>query len=287
MAWLCRQLGVARSGFYAWRQRQEAPGKRAAENAAITAEIQAVFQDHRGFYGSPRIHQELRAAGRPIGRHRVARLMQRAGLRAKTRRGFRPCSKAGDAAGVAENLLQQDFTPPAPNRCWAGDITYIRTTTGWRYLAVWIDLFSRRVVGWSLGASMEASLVLEALNRALGQRQVKPEQLLIHTDQGSQYRAIAYRELLATHGITCSMSAKGCCWDNAVVESLFSTLKHELGLDDDAETRISPQQLQRDLAFWIDGYYNRERRHSTLNYLSPIDYEQQFVAARKLTTADP
>jgi putative transposase len=123
VAWLCRQLGVARSAFYGWRQRQEAPGKRAAENAAITAEIQAVFQDHRGFYGSPRIHQELRAAGRPIGRHRVARLMQRAGLRAKTRRGFRPCSKAGGAAGVAENLLQQDFTPPAPNRCWAVDIT--------------------------------------------------------------------------------------------------------------------------------------------------------------------
>jgi len=279
---------VTRSGYYAWKHRQQAPpGKRQTDNALITAEIQAVFQQHRGFYGSPRIHQELRAAGRPIGRHRVARLMQRAGLRAKTRRGFRPCSKAGGAAGVAENLLQQDFTPAAPNRCWAGDITYIRTTAGWRYLAVWMDLFSRRVVGWSLGASMEASLVLEALNRALGQRQVEPDQLLIHTDQGSQYRATAYRELLGGHGITASMSAKGCCWDNAVVESLFSTLKHELGLDDDAETRISPQQLQRDLAFWIDGYYNRERRHSTLNYLSPINYEQEYTCARTLTTADP
>jgi transposase InsO family protein len=215
--------------------------------------------------------------------------MQRAGLRAKTRRAFRPCSKArSGAAGVAANLLQQDFTPPAPNRCWAGDITYIRTTSGWRYLAVWMDLFSRRVVGWTLGASMETSLVLEALNRALGQRQVEPEQLLIHTDQGSQYRASAYRELLAAHGITCSMSAKGCCWDNAVVESLFSTLKHELGLDDaDEETRHSPKELQRDLAFWIDGYYNRERRHSTLNYLSPIDYEQQYICARTLTPADP
>jgi transposase InsO family protein len=279
---------VTRSGYYAWKHRQQAPpGKRQADNALITAEIQAVFQEHRGFYGSPRIHQELRAAGRPIGRHRVARLMQRAGLRAKTRRGFRSCSRAGGAAGVAENLLQQDFTPAAPNRCWAGDITYIRTTTGWRYLAVWMDLFSRRVVGWSLGASMEASLVLEALNRALGQRQVEPEQLLIHTDQGSQYQATAYRELLGARGITCSMSAKGCCWDNAVVESLFSTLKHELGLDDDSETRISPRQLQRDLAFWIDGYYNRERRHSTLGYLSPIDYEQKFINARTLTLADP
>ena len=135
---------------------------------------------------------------------------------------------------------------------------------------------------------MEAPLVLEALNRALGQRQVEPEQLLIHTDQDSQYRATAYRELLEGHGITCSMSAKGCCWDNAVMESLFSTLKHELGLDDDdEETRPSPKELQPDLAFWIDGYYNRERRHSTLNYLSPIDYEQQFIAARTLTLADP
>jgi putative transposase len=178
---------VTRSGYYAWKHRQQAPpGKRQTDNALITAEIQAMFQEHRGFYGSPRIHQELRSAGLPIGRHRVARLMQRAGLRAKTRRGFRPCSKAGGAAGVAENLLQQDFTPPAPNRCWAGDITYIRTTAGWRYLAVWMDLFSRLVVDWSLGASMETTLVLEALNRALGQRQVEPDQLLIHTDQGSQ-----------------------------------------------------------------------------------------------------
>ena len=127
----------------------------------------------------------------------------------------------------------------------------------------------------------------EAVNRALGQSQVEAEQLLIHTDQGSQYRATAYQELLEVYGITCSMSAKGCCWDNAVVESLFSTLKHELSLDDDTENRISPQQLQRDLAFWIDGYSNRERRHSTLSYLSPIDYEQQFIAARTFTRADP
>jgi transposase InsO family protein len=125
---------VARSGFYAWRQRQQAPGKRAAENTWLTAEIQAVFGEHRGFYGSPRIHQELRAAGHPVGRHRVARLMQRAELRAKTRKAFRPCAKASSrACGVVENLLQQDFQPPAPNRCWAGDITYIRTTAGWRY----------------------------------------------------------------------------------------------------------------------------------------------------------
>ncbi len=287
-AWLCRQLGVARSGFYDWRQRQYNPSPRAQENAAITAQIQTVFQRHRGFYGAPRVHQELRAAGLKVGRHRVARLMRRAVLLAQTRRGFRPCrNSSGRAAGVAENLLQQDFSPLAPNRCWAGDITYIRTSAGWRYLAVWIDLYSRRVVGWAMGATMEASLVLEALNRALGHRQIQPDQLLIHTDQGSQYRATAYRQLLEDHKIICSMSAKGCCWDNAVVESFFSTLKHELGLDDDARTLISPQQLIRDLAFWIDGYYNRERRHSTIAYLSPIDYEQQFTNTPTLVPVKP
>jgi transposase InsO family protein len=288
VAWLCRQLGVARSGFYAWRQRQHNPGPRAQENAAITAQLQAVFERHRGFYGAPRVHQELRAAGLKVGRHRIARLMRCSALKAKTRRGFRPCRNTGNrASGAVENLLQQEFSPAAPNRCWAGDITYIRTTAGWRYLAVWIDLYSRRVVGWAMGATMEASLVLEALNRALGHRQIEPDRLLIHTDQGSQYRATAYRQLLENHKISCSMSAKGCCWDNAVVESFFSTLKHELGLDDDAEILNSPQQLIRHLAFWIDGYYNRERRHSTIGYLSPIDYEQQFINTRTLSTVKP
>ena len=288
MAWLCRQLGVARSGFYAWRQRQQNPGPRALESAAITVQVQTVFERHRGFYGAPRVHQELRAAGLKVGRHRIARLMRCSALKAKTRRGFRPCRNSGStAAGVVENLLQQEFSPAAPNRCWAGDITYIRTTAGWRYLAVWIDLYSRRVVGWALGATMEATLVLEALHRALGHRQIEPDRLLIHTDQGSQYRATAYRQLLNNHKISCSMSAKGCCWDNAVVESFFSTLKHELGLDDDAEILNSPQQLISHLAFWIDGYYNRERRHSTIGYLSPIDYEQQLINTLTLTPVEP
>jgi transposase InsO family protein len=195
VAWLCRQLDVARSGFHAWRQRQEAPGRRAAENAVITAEIEAVFEEHHGFYGSPRIHQELRASGRHVGRHRVARLMRRAELRARTRKAFRPCSKGSrGAVGVVENLLHQEFQPPAPNRCWAGDITYIRTSSGWRYHAIWIDLFSRRIVGWKLDQRMDAPLVIEALSRALGHRQVEPDQLLIHTDQGSQYRANDYQE---------------------------------------------------------------------------------------------
>jgi len=288
VAWLCKQLGVARSGFYAWRQRQHNPGPRARENAALTVQVQEVFERHRGFYGAPSVYQELRAAGLKVGRHRVARLMCCSALKAKTRRGFRPCrNSASKIAGIAENLLQQEFSPAAPNRCWAGDITTIRTTAGWRYLAVWIDLYSRRVVGWAMGATMEATLVLEALNRALGHRQIESDQLLIHTDQGSQYRATAYRQLLEDRKISCSMSANGCCWDNAVVESFFSTLKHELDLDDDAAILNSPQQLIREMAFWIDGYYNRERRHSTIDYLSPIDYEQQYGLRPTASTSTP
>jgi transposase InsO family protein len=154
---------VARGGFYPWRQRQHNPGQRAQENAVITAQVQAVFERHRGFYGAPRVHQELRATGLKVGRHRVARLMRCSALKAKTRRWFRPCrNSAGKTAGVVQNLLQQKFSPAAPNSYWAGDINYIRTTAGWRYLAIWIDLYSRRVVGWAMGASMEATLVLEA-----------------------------------------------------------------------------------------------------------------------------
>ncbi len=208
-----------------WLLRQQNPGCRARENAVLTAKVKAVFERHRGYYGAPRVHQELRATGLKVGHHRVARLMRCSALTAKTRRGFRPCrNSATKTAGVAENLLQQEFSPTAPNRFWAGDITYIRTTAGWRYQAVWIDLYSRRVVGWAMGASMEARLVLEALNRALGHRQIEADQLLVHTDQGGQYRATAYRQLLASHQIRSSMSAKGCCVDNAVVESFFSTL---------------------------------------------------------------
>ena len=214
--------------------------------------------------------------------------MQRAQLKARIRKPFRPCSKGcGGAAGVMENLLQQEFAPPAPNRCWAGDITTIRTSAGWRYLAVWIDLFSRRIVCWKLDHRMDAALVIEALNRALGHRQVEPEKLLLHTDQGSQYRATDYRDLLREQKIACSMSAKGCCWDNAVVESFFSTLKLELELDDNREGLISPQQLQRNLGFWIEGYYNRERHHSTIGYISSIDCEQRFIATSTLTLVNP
>ncbi len=188
---------------------------------------------------------------------------------------------------MVENLLQQDFQPPAPNLYWAGDITDIRTSAGWRYRAVRIDRYRRRVVGWKLAHRMDTALVMEALNRALGHRRVEPEQLIIHTDQGSQYRASDYRKLLQKHEISCSMSAKGCCWDNAVEGSFFSTLKFELDLDDDAETLFNPAQIQRSLAFWIEGYHNRERRHSTIGSLSPINYEQSLAATPTVDSVKP
>ena len=289
---MCRLLG-GRWGLYAWRQRQGAPEKQAAENAQLSAEIQAVLQavlqEHRGFYGSPRIHQELRAARHPASRHRFARRMRRADFRARTCRPFRPCSRASrGASGVVDNLLHQDFRPSATSRCWAGDFIYIRIAAGRRYLAVWINLCTRRVFGWKLDARMDAALVIEALHRALGQRQVEPEQLLLNRDQGSQSRASDYRELLCRHAIVCSMSARGCCRDNTVVESLFSTLKFlELHLDDNREEPISPKKLQRELGLWIEGCNNRKRRHSTMGNLSPIDYEQQFIAAPTLTPINP
>lgn len=187
MARLCRQRRVARSGYYTWRQRQEVLGKRSAESARFIAEIEAVFLEHRDFYGSLRINHELRPAGKPVGRHCVVRLKRGAELRARTRKPCRPCSRASKGGtAVVENLLQQNFQPPAPNCCWAGDTSYIRTTAGWRYLSMWIDLFSRRVVGWTLDQRMDAALVIEALKRPLGDWQVDPDQLLTHTNQGSQ-----------------------------------------------------------------------------------------------------
>lgn len=193
--------------------------------------------------------------------------MRRAVLKAQTRRGFRPCrNSSGRAAGVAENLLQQDFSSPAPNRCWAGDITYLRTTAGWRYLSVWIDLYSRRVVGWAMGATMETTLVLEALNRALGQRQLEPDQLLIHTDQGSQYRATAYQQLLEDRQISCSMSAKGCCWDNAVWKA-FLHLQTRMFPNDNAKNPEKPSgSVQK---FGILDRWLLQTRASSLNDCLP------------------
>lgn len=281
IGWMAKQLDVTRSGYYAWEQRQKVPGKREKENAVLTAKIKTIFHDQNNFYGSPRVHAELRASGHHVGRNRVARLMAINGLKAKCRRRFRRCQGRGIQA-AAPNLLARQFSPIRPDLCWAGDITYIRTSAGWRYLAVWIDLYSRRVVGWKLGASMEASLVIEALDRAVGARSINLEKLMIHTDQGSQYTGKDFQQKLVGKEITCSMSRRGNCWDNACVESFFATLKDELEID--LGFLRSPDKLLRDLAFWIDGYYNPVRRHSSIGYYSPIAFEHRTQNSAKVIT---
>ena len=272
VASMCRVLEVSRSGFHDWHRR--APCARALENERLTARIRSFFELSHRTYGSPRIWRDLVEAGEAIGENLVARLMRAARLRARLRprrwpidRGPRP------EHAIAPNTLDRDFQAPAPNQKWVADFTYIDTAEGWLYLAVVLDLFSRRVVGWSMSASMTAQLVMDALVMALWRRD-RPHKLLHHSDQGSQYSAEDFQRLLAHHGIECSMSGKGDCWDNAAMESFFSTLKME-------RVHPRPRYLTRDEARadvfdYIERFYNPQRRHSTLGHISPIQFEQRF-----------
>lgn len=266
---LCRVLAVARSGFYAWGRRPL--GLRAQQNQGLVRQIRTCYQAARGRYGSPRIHQDLRAQGVRVGRHRVARLMRLQGLRSiRRRRAWR--AQGITAPGVvAANVLRREFAATRPNEKWAGDITYVRTREGWLYLAVLMDLYSRRIVGWTMDDQGATSLTLSALEMALRHRAVRAD-LLHHSDRGSQYWALAYQHRLTIHGIRCSMSRPGNCWDNAVVESFFATLKTELCFNGHP---FSTRQEARTAIFeYVEGFYNRARRHSTLGYLSPVEFEQ-------------
>lgn len=266
---LCRVLAVARSGFYAWGRRPL--GLRAQQNQGLVRQIRTCYQAARGRYGSPRIHQDLRAQGVRVGRHRVARLMRLQGLRSiRRRRAWR--AQGITAPGVvAANVLRREFAATRPNEKWAGDITYVRTREGWLYLAVLMDLYSRRIVGWAMDDQGATSLTLSALEMALRHRAVRAD-LLHHSDRGSQYWALAYQHRLTIHGIRCSMSRPGNCWDNAVVESFFATLKTELCFNGHP---FSTRQEARTAIFeYVEGFYNRARRHSTLGYLSPVEFEQ-------------
>ncbi len=275
---MCRVLEVSRPGYYAWRvrriQREECgPSKRIRADQDLTVRIRAVHRKSRKRYGSPRIHRELRAHGIRVGEKRVARVMREGGIRAKQSRKFRvTTTDSSHAHPVGENVLNRQFSVTdiiAPNRVWASDITYIPTAEGWLYLAVILDLFSRRVVGWSMKHTMERSLTLDALRMALSQR-TPGLGVLHHSDRGSQYACGDYRMLLDQHGMECSMSRKGDCWDNAVAESFFATLKKELVNDAGWQTR----EVARAALFeYIEVWYNRERRHSSIDYLSPADYE--------------
>jgi transposase InsO family protein len=271
---MCEQLEVSRSGFYAWSQRPESAHQQ--EDQALAAEVEKVHRDSRGTYGSPRVHAELRARGRKVSRKRVARLMEQQKLGARPKRRFVRTTDSSHGLPVAPNVLERDFSPGQPNSTWATDITYVWTSEGWLYLDVVLDLFSRRVVGWAMSEHIDTQLVLCGLQMALEGRQ-PPQGLLHHSDRGSQYASALYQQALADQGIQPSMSRKGNCWDNAVAESFFSTLKMELVYRTSFATR---QQARSAIFEYIEVFYNRQRRHSTLGYLSPVDYERSTLPVK-------
>ena len=267
---LCRVLGVSRAGFYA-AQCRPVP-LRVTADARLAVQIAAIHRASRRCYGSPRVHAELRARGQCTSRKRVARLMRRAGLAARRRRAFRVTTQSRHTHPVAPNRLARQFTASVPDRVWVTDITYLATVEGWLYLAVVLDLFSRRVVGWATSDRLGEGVALEALGMGLARRRPRPG-LLHHSDRGSQYASAEYRAVLAGHGMERSMSGVGSCWDNAVAESFFATLKVELDHDGAWRTRAEAHRAVFD---YIELFYNGERRHSTLGYLSPSAFERQW-----------
>jgi len=269
---MCEVLDVSRSGYYAWRDRP-ASGQ-AQRRAQLVERIQAAHAGSREIYGSPRIHAELRAQGVACCQNTVAKLMKRHGIRSKMRRRFVVrTTDSRHAHPIAQNRLAQQFDVPVPNRAWAADITYIPTGEGWLYLAAVIDLCSRKVVGWAADDHLRAELPCAALKMALVQRRPAGP-LLHHSDRGVQYACDEYQALLARHGLECSMSRRGNCYDNAVVESFFGTLKTELIHHHTYATR---HQARLALFEYLEVFYNRKRRHSTLDYLSPAEYEATFT----------
>jgi putative transposase len=261
-------LGVSTAGFYAWRDRPIS--ERQQRRNALLVEINAIHERVKGRYGSPRIHAELHADGHGCCVNTVAEVMRQAGIRAKTARKFKHTTDSNHKRPVADNVLDREFSVDAPNQAWVADITYIPTREGRLYLAVVEDLYSRRVVGWSMAEHMESRLVVDALEMAV-QRRLPDEGLLAHSDRGSQYASEHYRLLLAKHGIDCSMSRRADCWDNAPMESFFASLKKELVHDADFATRAEARAA---LFEYIEVFYNGQRRHSSLGYVSPAEYEQ-------------
>ncbi len=266
---MCQVLQVSRSGYYAWRSRPES--RRAQANGRLLVQIREAYQCSQQSYGSPRIHKDLRDQGVVCSRKRIARLMRREQMVARKAHKRVPRTTRRDRhAKPAPNLLNQEFSAPAPDRKWAGDMTYIDTAEGWLYLAVILDLFSRKVVGWAMDAHMDASLVQQAWHMAVSQRSPSPD-LLHHSDQGSQYTSAAYQYDLALYHCQVSMSAVGDCFDNAVIESFFATLKTECAFEQFA-TRA---QARTAIFEYIEAWYNRQRLHSTLGYLSPVEFERK------------
>jgi putative transposase len=278
VATMCRVLAVSASGYYAWRKRP--PSARARADAELTARITAIHQYSRATYGAPRIHEELLAVGMHVGRKRVARLMKAADLWGVSRRQWVTTTVRAPGARPAPDLVERNFVAAAPNRLWVADITYIPTWAGFLYLAVVLDTFSRRIVGWAMATHLRTELVLQALNLALWQR--RPAAVIHHSDQGSQYTSLAFGQRCREAGVRPSMGSVGDCFDNAMCESFFATLECEL-LD---RRRFKTQVEARMAVFeFIEGWYNPHRRHSALDYLSPINYER--IQQTESLTASP
>lgn len=268
---LCDVLDVSRSGYYAWKGRPASA--RAKADVALTVEIKASYAASRGTYGSPRVFHDLKADGRRIGRKRVERVMRREGIQARKRRRFRRTTDSKHPFPIAPNVLERKFVVALPNTAWVTDVTYIWTVGGWLYLAVILDLFSRRVVGWATSENNDRALALKALERATMLR-APAKGWVHHSDRGSVYASTDYGDALEDLGAIKSMSRKGDCWDNAVAESFFATIKGEMIDHVLYETRASATAA---IADYIDAFYNPRRRHSVLDYVSPIEYELNFM----------
>ena len=270
----CQVLEVTRSGYYAWARRRDLPpGPREKRRQELLEKIKAAHGQSRGTYGSPRVFQELKAQGEAVCENTVAKLMKDNEIRSVVRRRFRVrTTDSAHAHPVAPNLLERDFSAEAPDVKWAADITYVPTAEGWLYLAAVIDLCSRRIVGWAMAEHLRAELCMEALGMALARRSAG-EGLVHHSDRGVQYACGDYRELLEENGIECSMSDKGDCYDNAVMESFFKTLKAELVYQQPGQEYRTRDEAMRSIFEYVEVFYNRRRRHSSLGYLSPEEFE--------------
>ena len=267
---LCENLEVSPSGYYDWLKRRQAPGPRASENQALAEEIKEIHTRSRQTYGSPRIVEMLRQKGRRHGRNRIARLMQQEGLCGRQRRRYRvQTTDSNHDQPIAPNRLAEAATATAPNQIWVADLTYIETGEGWLYLAAVLDLYSRRIVGWAMSDRIDTVLVLNAFAISLVHRD-PPARVLFHSDRGVQYASSEYRQALARAGFLPSMSRRGNCYDNAAMESFWSTLKLELVYRRPFTTRLSARAAIFD---YIETFYNRQRIHSALNYTSPVDFE--------------